>query len=54
MRERAAAHRDSERETPGDSLLLRAALPPGWEVFSIERTRSGRHSGLVANPLFSL
>lgn len=38
----------------GASLLVCAALLPGWEVFSIERTRSVRHSRLVANPAFSL
>ncbi len=42
------------RKRERERLLLCAALLPGWEVFSIERTRSVRHSRLVANPAFSL
>lgn len=53
-RERGEKLTGKERETPGDNLLLRAALPLEWEVSSTERTRSVRHSLIVANPALSL
>lgn len=40
---------ERERENVRARLLVCASLLPGWEVFSIERTRSVRHSLLLTD-----
>lgn len=45
-RDSGKSHWERERERERDSPLLRAALPPERDVFSIKRTRSVRHSRL--------